>query len=143
MDDRIIPLDPKDYEKCGNIWDMHKDPERTGKWYDEIVSGNRRVYVCVENGAFIGEGALVFENADRDYTIPHQRVYLSRLIVCPDCRRRGVGGRLLDELTGAAGRLWYREISLGVDKANVSARRLYEQKGFTTVVFDGEDETGT
>ena len=50
MDYEIIKLDPKDYKKCGAIWDMESNPERTRRWYDEIVSGNRIVFVYTENG---------------------------------------------------------------------------------------------
>jgi len=141
-DYKIIKLDPGGYEKCNNIWNMAKNPERTKKWYDEIVSGNRIVYIYTENEEFIGEGALVFENGDRDYTIPNQRIYLSRMIVKPDCQNRGVGGIILDYLIQTAKEFGYKEISLGVDKVNIKARHLYEKKGFNTVIFDGADEHG-
>ena len=36
----------------------------------------------------------------------------------------------------------FREASIGVDKDNEAALHLYRKKGFTTVVFDGEDEDG-
>jgi hypothetical protein len=67
MDYKIIKLEPKDYEKCGGIWNMESHPERTKKWYDEIISGNRIVFIYTENNEFIGEGALVLDNGDRDY----------------------------------------------------------------------------
>jgi ribosomal protein S18 acetylase RimI-like enzyme len=38
--------------------------------------------------------------------------------------------------------LGYSEISLGVDISNVGARRLYEKKGFTNIIFVGEDKDG-
>lgn len=141
-DYKIIKLEPKDYEKCSAIWNMSSHPEWAKKWYDEIVSGNRMVFVYTDNGEFIGEGALVFENGDLDYTIPSQRIYLSRMIVKPDCRNRGIGGIILDFLIEEAKQLGYKEMSLGVDKANVGARHLYEKKGFNTVIYDGADEYG-
>jgi ribosomal protein S18 acetylase RimI-like enzyme len=141
-DYEIFKLNPKDYDKCGTIWNMSRHPEMTQKWYEEIISGNRVVYVYTENGAFIGEGALVFDNGDRDYTIPVQRVYLSRMIVKPDFQNRGIGGIILDYLVEAAKQLGYKEIALGVNKDNIRARHLYTKKGFDTVIFDGEDEYG-
>lgn len=141
-DYKIIKLDPDNYGKCNNIWNMARNPEMTKKWYDEIVSGNRIVFIYIENGEFVGEGALVFENGDRDYTIPNQRIYLSRMIVKRDCQNRGIGGIILDYLIGTAKQLGYKEISLGVDKVNIRARHLYEKKGFKTVIFDGADEHG-
>ena len=33
-------------------------------------------------------------------------------------------------------------LCIGVDKDNISALHLYQKKGFTNVLFDGEDEYG-
>lgn len=139
--EQIIRLLPEDYPRCGEIWDMARQPN-TGRWYDEIVRGVRIVYVFTRDDAFLGEGALVLENSDPDYTITGRRVYLSRLIVKPEARRQGIGGRLVDHLCAEARRMGYREISLGVDLSNHAARRLYAHKGFTTLLYEGEDEYG-
>ena len=120
----IIQLDPKDYKKCANIWDMKKNPKRTKRWLKEIKSGNRVVFVYIEDGQFIAEGALVFDNGDRDYTIPGQRVCLSRMIVKPERRDEGIGGVLLDFLVEKARELGFAEMSLGVDKVNARARHF-------------------
>jgi Acetyltransferases len=142
MDDVIERLNPKDYAKCSNIWDMKKHSDAAQKWYDQIVSGNRIVFIYKVNSAFIGEGALVFETGDADYTIPQQRIYLSRLIVKAKNQNRGIGGKIIDYLVCYARKLGYKELSLGVDIDNVSARHLYEKKGFTHLIFEGEDEQG-
>jgi len=139
---KIIKLEPKDYYKCSNIWNMAKNPDRIKKWYDELVNGNRITFVYTENDEFIGEGSLVFRNDDPDYTIPDKRIYLSRLIVKVEYRNRGIGGIIIDYLIDYAKRLGYEEISVGVDTDNLIARHLYEKKGFTNVIFEGEDEYG-
>lgn len=139
---RIIQLEPNEYNKCANIWNMESKPEMTKKWYDEILSGNRVVFIYTENDEFIGEGALVFDNNDRDYTIPGKRVYLSRMIVKPERRNQGIGGIILDFLVDKAKQLGFIGIALGVDKTNICARHLYNKKGFNTVIFDGIDEYG-
>jgi len=36
----------------------------------------------------------------------------------------------------------YEEITLWIDTDNLNARHLYEKKGFTNVLFNGEDEYG-
>lgn len=141
MDYVIERLDPKDYSKCSNIWDMRKQPYAL-KWYDEIISGNRLVFIYKINDDFIGEGALVLENGDPDYTINQQRIYLSRLIVKLEYRNCGIGGIIIDYLVNYAKKLGYKEVSLGVDIDNISARHLYEKKGFTNIIFEGEDEQG-
>jgi ribosomal protein S18 acetylase RimI-like enzyme len=120
---------------------MAKQPH-TGKWYGELLSGNRVIFVYTIGGEFIGEGALVFDNGDPDYTIPRQRIYLSRMIVKKEYRDRGIGKAIIDYLCGYAKNLGYSEMALGVDIDNHRARHLYEKKGFTTVIFEGEDEHG-
>ncbi len=138
----IIRLKPEDYMKCRNIWDMDADPQRAGRWFAELVEGNRIIFVYAENDEFIGEGSLVLERHDPDYTIPGKRIYISRMIVKREFRNRGVGGIILDYLIEYARSLGFSEISLGVDIDNYNARHLYEKKGFTNVIFEGEDEAG-
>jgi ribosomal protein S18 acetylase RimI-like enzyme len=142
MNYKIEKLTPDNYIKCGNIWDMNKNPDMTKKWYDELVSGNRVIFVYIENGEYLGEGSLVFNNGDSDYTIENKRIYLSRMVVKSDCRNRGIGKIILDYLINYAKELGYKEMSLGVDINNVGARWLYESRGFTSIIFVGEDKDG-
>ncbi len=76
----IEPLDIKDYHKCANIWNMKTQP-LTDKWREEIASGNRRVFIYKINGEFIGEGALVFDTGDPDYTIPDRKSDRSHVVL--------------------------------------------------------------
>lgn len=140
--DNIIKLDPSDYEKCNNIWDMKKYPNKAQLWYDQLLCGNRITFVYIENGEFVGEGSLLFDREDPDYTIPQKRIYLSRMIVKKEFRNRGIGGVLIDYIVDYARRLGYKEMSLGVDIDNLPALHLYEKKGFTDVIFHGADEDG-
>jgi len=142
MNYKIIKLDPKEFDKCGNIWNMTNNPERTKKRYEGIKSGNQIAFVYVENGNFIGDGVLILDNGDRDYTIPDKRVCIQRMAVKKERRNQGIGGIILDFLIDEAKRMGYKEITLGVNKSNTAARYLYEKKRFDTVLFDGADEYG-
>ncbi len=93
----IEPLAPEDYHKCSNIWNMKSQP-LTDTWREEIVSGNRLVFIYKIRGEFIGEGALVLDTGDPDYTVPGKRVYVSRMIVKKEYRNRGIGSELLEFL---------------------------------------------
>jgi len=139
---KIQKLDPQDYRKCANIWDMDKNPARTQGWYDELVSGNRLTFVYTENGEYLGEGSLVIKNGDPDYTVAGKRIYLSRMVVKTEHQNRGIGALLLDFLVSYARDLGYAEMSVGVDITNVRARWLYEKNGFTQIIFVGEDADG-
>ena len=142
MNGHIIKLQLKQFHKCSNIWDMECQKAMALSFYEELQSGNRLTFVYVENDEFLGEGSLVFENGDPDYTVPNRRIYLSRMIVKEGHQNRGIGGYILDYLITYATRLGYAEISLGVDLDNVNARHLYTKKGFTTIVFQGADKYG-
>lgn len=109
---------------------------------DDILSGNRLSYAYVREGQFIGEISLVLNANDPAYTIPGVRVYLSRLAVKKSCRGQGIGTALVDFICKKAQALGYPEISVGVDKDNLIAMRLYQRMGFDHILFDGEDETG-
>ena len=137
----IEPLSIEDYHKCSNIWNMKTQP-LAEKWKEEIISGNRQVFVYKINGEFIGEGALVFDTGDPDYTIEGRRVYVSRMIVKKEYRNRGIGSEILEFLINKAKKMGFSEMTIGVDKDNINALHLYRKYGFTEVLFDGADEDG-
>ncbi len=137
----IEPLSPEDYHKCSNIWNMKSQP-LADKWLDEIKSGNRLVFIYKINGEFIGEGALVFDTGDSDYSIPERRVYVSRMIVKKEYRNRGIGSEILEFLIAKAKSMGFSEMTIGVDKDNANALHMYRKHGFTEVLFDGADEDG-
>ena len=137
----IEKLNIKDYNKCNNIWNMEKC-EFTEKFRQEIDNGNRVVYIYKINDEFIGEIAYVFDMNDADYTIPNQRIYISRLIVKKEYRNQGIGGILIDYILDKIKKMGYKEATIGVDKDNVTALHLYKKKGFTNILFDGKDEYG-
>lgn len=142
MNNKIQRLKPENYSRCSNIWDMDKNPILSQRWYDEMISGNRLIFVYVENGEYIGERSLVLHNSDPDYTIQNKRIYISRVVVKAEYRNRGIGGEILNFLASYAKGLGYAEITIGVDIININARWLYEKNGFTNIIFVGEDKSG-
>ena len=142
MEYKIEKLKPEDYEKCSNIWDISRFPEQAKQWYEELVSGNRIIFIYTENDEYLGEASLVLKNKDPDYTIPSKRIYFSRMVVKPEYRNKGIGNILIDFLIDYAKKSRYKEISIGVDITNIGARWLYEKKGFTNIIFVGEDKDG-
>ena len=116
MENQIEKLDPKDFKRCGNIWDMEKNAGLAGRFYRDMD--------------------------DPDYTVEGRRVYMSRLIVKREWRRRGIGRKLVDFAVDRAGELGYNEITVGVDIDNYAALRLYVEAGFDSIVYVGEDDGG-
>ena len=142
MNREIIRLKPEDYAKCSNIWDMRKECDLAERFYEEILAGKRVSYVCVSDGAFIGEISLVFDMEDTDYVIAGKRAYLSRLIVKPEFQRQGIGTELVKFVAGEAKRFGYREMSVGVNLDNYPALKLYVNAGFREILRVDTDEYG-
>ncbi len=138
---KIEPLKLEEYHKCSNIWNMKAQP-LAEKWRGEIASGNRLVFVYKIDDEFIGEGALVLDTGDPDYTIEGQRVYISRMIVKKEYRGSGIGSEILEFLINKATEMGFSEMTIGVDKDNENALHLYKKYGFTEILFDGADEDG-
>ena len=134
----IEKISAEEFYKCTNIWDMEKCPF-TDMFYQEIKSGNRISFVYKTGGKFIGQDDLVLDK--EGYTIPNERVYLSRLIVKKKYRNKGIGSLLTDFLIDKAKEMGYREIALGVDCDNEKALHLYKKKGFEIYAQD-KDEYG-
>ena len=142
MNGYIRPLCVDEFQKCGNIWDLERNADMAARFLAELRSGSRLTWVYERDGAFLGEISLVLEKNDPDYTIPGRRVYVSRLIVKPEERRKGIGKILVDHAVAKAAEMGYSEMSIGVDIDNYPALRLYWEAGFREIIFVGEDDDG-
>ena len=142
MDYIITRLDPIDFKKCSNIWDMERQADLAKQFYQELLDEKRITYIFQVKEEYIGEISLVFDMGDTDYTIDKQRVYVSRLIVKPEYRRRGIGKTLVGFAVQAAKEMGYSELSIGVDLDNYAALKLYFEAGFTNILYVGEDSDG-
>ena len=138
----ITELNIQDYSKCSNIWDMNKHKSLADKFYDEIISGNRRTYIYSIDDEYIAEISLVYEMNDIDYTIPSTRAYVSRLIVKKGFRQQGIGKELVKFIKTKAKEEGFSELAIGVDLDNYPALRLYITTGFTQIIRIDEDEQG-
>ncbi len=138
----ICRLNPQEFDKCSNIWNMCKEKDKAELFLSELKSGNRTTYIYKENDAFLGEISLVTHTEDSDYTIENKRIYLSRLVVKKGYRGNGVGTKLVNYAIEKAKEMDYEEISVGVDLNNYVALKLYVKLGFDKLIFVGEDELG-
>ena len=140
---QIIRLSPEEFGKCGNIWDMERHKAQAEEWRRQLIAGDRITFVYLLEGQFIGEISLVHTHPDPDYTIPGRRAYISRLVVKPEFRRRGIGKTLVRFISEKAAELGYTELSIGVDLDNCPAIRLYAEEGFDRILRVDRDEQGT
>ncbi len=140
MEYRIIELAPVDFPRCGEIWDLTRQPALAAQFRAALAAGERRTWVCEAGGRYIAEISLVFDMRDADYTLPGQRAYVSHLVVRPECRRQGLGQALLRHVREVARALGYAELTVGVDLDNYPALRLYAAEGFDRILRVDRDE---
>jgi GNAT superfamily N-acetyltransferase len=89
-----------------------RDPRREAAWIAEL--GGRRV-------------GCIFCVADAEHPATAK---LRILLVDPEGRGRGLGGRLLDEALEFAGEAGYERVRLWTNHPLVAARHLYLERGF-------------
>lgn len=140
----ILKLQLKDFEKCGNIWDLNENKDFTQNIYHELKSGNRETFVYKDprSGKFLGEISIVFSDDKEIHTIKGIRVYLSRLIVKEIHRNKGIGTVLCNYISDYCKKLGYKEMSLGVNLDNYGAIKLYHGLGFKEILLVDKDEYG-
>ena len=139
---QITRLQPEEFYKCAEIWNMERHKDQAEEWRRQLIAGNRTTYVYRSEDRFLGEISMVFAHADPDYTIPGRRLYVSRLVVKPEYRRRGIGRSLVRFVLAKAAELGYAELSIGVDLENYAALRLYAREGFDRILRVDRDEQG-
>ena len=93
----------------------------------ETAAGERALYVAQRGDEIVGTVQLILAQPDNQ---PH-RADLAKMLVRPDCRRLGIGERLLRVAMAAAHSLGRHVLVL--DTASAEAERLYERNGWQVV----------
>jgi len=103
------------------------------KTYEQVVNGDGKIFLCVENGKAIGMIAgqvRKYDESDRlDYTCPKMGV-IEELIVSKNARASGIGGKLLVEMENYFKSINCEFIMLDVFAYNENARGFYERNGY-------------
>ncbi|MBQ8945155.1 MAG: GNAT family N-acetyltransferase [Clostridia bacterium] len=128
-----------DYPKCNALWNMKAWPY-TDLFIEQIISGNREVFILSVDGEYIAECDLVYDNPEYS-TRPGERLYFSRLIVKKEERGRGYGEAISQFMLNLAKDKGFAEIALGVDCDNTAAVNLYKKLGFE-IYEEAEDKDG-
>lgn len=103
------------------------------KTYEQVINGDGKIFLCVENGKAIGMIAghvRQYEECDRlDYKCPKMGV-IEEFIVSKSARADGIGSKLIVEMENYFKSLECEFIMLDVFAYNENARRFYERKGY-------------
>lgn len=95
---------------------QHYDPDRERFWIAEM------------DGERVGSVCLIAQRDD-----PEHVAQLRLLLVSPEARGHGIGGRLVQECTRFARRVGYRKITLWTVSVLAAARYLYQREGYRLV----------
>jgi ribosomal protein S18 acetylase RimI-like enzyme len=106
--------------------------------FEEMRKGKRLLLVMEQEpfGTIIGQIFIQWNSGDPRFADGWGRGYLYSLRVKPDFRGRGLGTRLLHAAESALRQKGMHTASIGVEKANVRARALYERLGYRIVAED-------
>jgi GNAT superfamily N-acetyltransferase len=101
-----------------------------GEFVKRYDSARERCWIAESSdGAFLGSVFLVKDERDSTGDICKLRL----LLVEPSARGMGLGGRLVDECIAFAREVGYRRMCLWTNAVLVSARKIYEAKGFRLI----------
>ncbi len=123
---QIVPLKDADIDIVLTIEKrcFPNDPWPRISFEEELHNPLSRFFVLsdTETGAILGYGGV---------WLMYDAGNITNLAVCPDCRRRGLGKRLLTKLIDVCIEENMASITLEVRRSNAAARALYASMGFT------------
>ncbi len=101
---------------------------------DHLIPGREQCWIAERDGAIVGCVFLV----KKSNTVAKLRL----LLVTPEARGLGLGGRLIEECVRFAGAAGYRKLTLWTQSELTAARRLYKRAGFVRVGAEPHDSFG-
>jgi ribosomal protein S18 acetylase RimI-like enzyme len=111
-----------------------RDGRRSAAFGAALASPHDGVWVAARGGRLLGfVWAQVFDTPDAPTLVRSRRLKIEELIVTPEARRRGIGGRLLRAAIGWGRERGAAEAVLVVWEKNAGAERFYRAQGFRPV----------
>jgi len=95
---------------------------------EDAKSGNRIIYGVQLNGEIVGTIQLIFKMEKDCYANCKTRAHLHHARVLEKFRGQGIGSQLVKIAENEARKRRFKEITLGVEKTNVEAIKLYEKR---------------
>ena len=132
MEYLILPI-----ERFGELEVLYDMSGFREKRYENLKKCREICIVAEEDGRLCGEVNIMIRNSNIPAAVvPNRRVYLFGLHVVPEHRHKGVATALVSNAVRLAAQRGIFEVTIGVEKGNTAARRLYEKLGFTSFLDD-------
>jgi ribosomal protein S18 acetylase RimI-like enzyme len=107
--------------------------ETVSQQFRAMRDGKREIWIAECDGYLVGTNTIEWYTDDRNLADGQTRAHISNLVVHPSYRKRGIGRGLMVAVENAARHRAFFVITIGVDRGNDYARRLYERRGYTFV----------
>lgn len=119
-------------EMLGSIYGTENAEGYGSDYLHKFFSGGEdRIFVAEINEKVIAYISVEIKREERHFA------YIDDFCVTAEYRCRGLGGELLEHSEHYADNLGMSAILLHVEKSNISARKLYEKRGYTAHRTDG------
>ena len=106
------------------------------EWFDQVVKeASRRVWVAREKGGILG-AATLFDETNQ----PEPGLATANVVVLPDRRRQGVGGKLYQALMTAAGELGLQQVRMVIKTSLPDSVSFAESRGFKALWYSWQLE---
>jgi len=127
METQIVRAGPGDARLLERVAEDVFDDDIDPRFLAAYLADDRHIMVlAIEAGEVVGQTrAIVHLSPDQP-----PELYIDNMGVTPARQRRGIAGRMLDELLAWAREKGCESAWLGTELDNVPARGLYESRGF-------------
>ena len=126
---RLTPADAAILGRVADeVFDAAVDPERLAAY---LAEPGHHMIVAIAGDEVVGQIAVVVHRHPDKPT----ELYVDEVGVAPAWRRRGVAGRLLDEMLALGQALVCEEAWVGTEHDNLAARGLYQSRGAAAEAF--------
>ncbi|MBM4435732.1 MAG: GNAT family N-acetyltransferase [Actinobacteria bacterium] len=130
---RIRRAVPADLDGLSGQWGPDREESQRRvlrRYFEEQALGIQQGHVADFNGHCVGQLWTRLRNIDPNIAERQSVVYLHTLVVIPQFRRLGVAEALTRATSDQARESGVEHLTIGVDRPNDYARRLYEKWGF-------------
>ena len=127
------PVQVDDLHTLSEMWCLNGKETRQRvlrRYFDEQKNGAQRGLVADFNGNAVGQLWIRLQHIDPAIEAGHSVGYIHTLVVMPEFRRLGVAEGLIRTASTLANEHGRTHLTIGVDRSNDAARRLYTKWGF-------------
>lgn len=134
MDIEIKQLPLERFDEMDRLFDMSRVENFRENRLNSLKAGKEICLIALKNDEIIGEISIMVQEINiPEAVIPNKRVYLFGFRVKEEHRNMGVGKSLLANAVSLCMKRGVFQFTVGVEKGNKGAKRLYESFGFVTV----------